>query len=559
MLRGAKKCLPQVALVWAMAVAAALGGAASAADFVYTVQPGDHPWNLAERYLNKPALSLELRRLNRIPDDRRVMPGTRLRIPQAWLKLETAQVRLLAATGEVSLQTGNDAPLRQPEAGALLQAPLVLRTGPTGSASLQFADGSLVLVRRDSEVRLLQAQTRPLGRASLVTLDLVRGGLENQVTPVGASGGRFEIQTPAAVAAVRGTVFRVQVAPAPPGAVAQGPVLRTEVLVGAVAVANTSGQVTAQADQGSVTQAGQAPMAPVPLLPGPDPTGWPERIERLPIDLPMAPVAGAAAYRTLVAPAAAAAGFAVITSDETSPAARIRARDVEDGHYRLQVRAIDANGLEGRSTEHTVVVHARPEPPLLIAPEPDAASTAERPAFRWTEADPTRRYRLQIFTVDGTQPLDEQLLDVATAQAAQDLPVGLYRWRVAAIDPAKGQGPWGDFQTFRRVLPGPGVQIAPPEDGRLALRWTAQPQTARYRLQVARENSFATPLVDVETATPQYALEGLAPGLHHVRVRAIGEDGYTGPWGGTQTFSVPEPRRNYWPALWLLIPALVLL
>jgi hypothetical protein len=186
-------------------------------------------------------------------------------------------------------------------------------------------------------------------------------------------------------------------------------------------------------------------------------------------------------------------------------------------------------------------------------PPPNARPSAgPRPARKSVTACRSSR-------ADGTEPIDEQLLDQASAQSAQDLPVGLYRWRVATVDATQlGQGPWGDFQAFRRVLPGPGVDIAPPEDGRLALRWTAQPHTARYRLQVAREDSFAAPLVDVETTTPQYALEALSPGQHHVRVRAIGEDGYTGPWGGTQTFTVPEPQRSYWPALWLLLPALVL-
>jgi hypothetical protein len=360
-------------------------------------------------------------------------------------------------------------------------------------------------------------------------------------------------------------VVRVHLGPGPAGE-DQGPAgLRTEVLSGAVAVANAGGEVTTQAEQGNLARAGQTPLAPTPLLPRPDASGWPDRVERLPIDFPLTPVPGAAAYRTQMAPLAAGAApagdgpFTVIASDETSVAARIRARDVEDGRYVLRVRAIDASGLEGRSTDQAVLVHARPEPPLLISPEAETATTDSRPAFRWTEADPALRFRLQIFAAESNQPIDEQLLDSATAQATQDLPLGRYRWRVAAIDPVRGQGPWGDFQGFRRVLPGPGVEIAPPEDGRLSLRWTAQPHTARYRLQVARDRGFATVLADVESAEPQVTLEGLAPGLHHVRVQAIGEDGYTGPWGGTQTFTVPESRRSYWPALWLLLPALMLL
>ena len=521
------------------------GNMASAADFIYTVQPGDHPWNLAGRYLKSPALALKLRQLNQIPDDRRVMPGTRLHIPQAWLKLESAQVRLLAATGDTSLQPGTTA-ARSAVAGELLQAPSTLRTGPSGSATLQFADGSRVLVRRDSELQLQQAQTRLLGQGSLVTLALLHGSLENQVTPVGESGGRFEIRSPAAVAAVRGTQFRVY---------ADGSSLRTEVLSGAVNVANPSGQVTAQAAQGSVAQTGQTPSAPVALLPAPSLDSLPERVERLPIDLPLPALAGASSYRTQIAPDTQ---FSVAISDETSPAARIRARDVDDGSYVLRVRGIDAQGLEGLSSQRTLVVHARPEPPLLIEPAPDTVTTAERPVFRWTQADPGWSYRLQTTASGEPTAFDEQVVQAATAQPARDLPTGLYQWRVAAIQPGKGQGPWGDAQAFRRVLPGPGVDIPPPQDGSLTLRWSAQPQTTQYRLQVARDNSFASPQTDAQTEATQYQLQDLEPGVHHVRVQAIGADGYIGPWGSTQTFTVPEPRPQYWRALLLLLPALAL-
>jgi hypothetical protein len=126
---------------------------------------------------------------------------------------------------------------------------------------------------------------------------------------------------------------------------------------------------------------------------------------------------------------------------------------------------------------------------------------------------------------------------------------------MAAIHPQKGQGPWGDAQSFRRVLPGPGVDIPPPKDGNLSLRWTAQPQTAKYRLQVDIDKTFASPQTDAQTDTTQYALQNLAPGTHYVRVQTIGEDGYTGPWGGTQSFTVPD-APSPWRVLLLLLPLL---
>ena len=517
---------------------------AIASDFIYTVQPGDHPWNLAERYLKSPSLAMALRQRNQITDDHRILPGTQLRIPKEWLKLESTQVTLLAVVGDTTLRRGN-ATARAAVAGELLQAPSGLHTGPDGSATLQFADGSRVLVRRDSELLLQATQKTLLGQANIVALSLLQGSVENQVTPVGDSGGRFEIKTPAAIAAVRGTQYRVY---------ADGQTMRTEVVTGAVNVANRTGQVTALAAQGTVAQNGREPAVPIPLLPTPSLDGLPETIERLPIAWPIAALAGASRYRTQLA---ATPEFSATLSDELTDSPRIRVRDIDDGSYVLRVRGIDAQGLEGLSAERTLRIHTQPEPPLLIDPAPEAATTAGRPSLRWTQGDASLQYRVQLSTAEA--PVDEQVISSASAQPPQDLPPGIYQWRVAAIHPTKGQGPWGDAQPFRRVLPGPGVDIPQPQDGSLTLRWTAQPQTAHYHLQVARDDSFTSPLADAETDAAQFSLKDLQPGPHHVRVQATGTDGYTGPWGSTQTFVVPPPRPSHWGALILLIiPAMAI-
>lgn len=523
--------------------------AVQAADFLYTVQPGDHPWNLAERYLKRPSLAQKLRHFNHIADDRRILPGTQLRIPNEWLKLESTQVTLLAVEGDTTLRQ-DGARTRAALAGELLQAPSVLRTGPDGSATLQFADGSCILVRRDSELQLQTSQKSVLGSASTVALSLLRGHVETQVTPKGNSGGRFEIHTRAAIAAVRGTQYRVSV---------DGKTMRTEVITGAVNVANPAGQVTARAAQGTVAQRGRGPLTPIALLPAPSLDGLPATIERLPIAWPITALAGASSYRTQLA---ATSEFSAMLSDEVTGTARIRVRDIGDGTYALRVRGIDAQGLEGLSAERTLVIHTQPEPPLLIDPAPEAATTTARPSLRWTQADASLQYRVQLST-SGTTPgqsVDEQVVSSASAQPPQDLPPGIYQWRVAAIHPTMGQGPWGDAQPFRRVLPGPGVDIPTPQDGSLTLRWTAQPQTAHYHLQVARDDSFTSPLVDADTDTTQFSLKDLQPGHHHVRVQATGTDGYTGPWGSTQNFVVPDPPPSHWRALILLIiPALAIL
>ena len=362
---------------------------------------------------------------------------------------------------------------------------------------------------------------------------------------MGENGGRFEIRTPAAIAAVRGTQYRVYAYQSD-----DGPAMRTEVVTGAVQVINANGKVMAQTAQGTVAQSGRGPDASVALLSAPSLEGLPETIERLPIGWPMPVLDGASRYRSQLA---ATSEFSALLSDEMTDSARISVRDIADGSYLLRVRGIDAQGLEGLSTERRLVIHTQPEPPLLIEPATEAVTSEVRPRLRWTQADANLQYRVQL--TSGGAPVDEQIVSSASTHPSQDLPPGRYRWRVAAIDSLKGQGPWGDGQPFRRVLPGPGIGVLEAVDGNLTLRWTAQPQTSFYRLQVAVDGSFASLLVDAQTAadTTQLRLKDLQPGLHHVRVQATDADGETGPWGSTQTFVVPQPQPSPWRALFLLV------
>jgi predicted phage tail protein len=288
----------------------------------------------------------------------------------------------------------------------------------------------------------------------------------------------------------------------------------------------------------------------------------PPRLERLPIDWPVTPVDGGVGYRTQLAPNDR---FDALLADEVTTSPRVRIGSAPDGRYVLRLRAIDAQGLEGRSSERSIEVFAQPAPPFLIEPASDAQVLAARPLLRWTRARASANYRLQIFRVQApdTQPVDDQIvLDAFQAAATVDLEPGLYRWRVATIDPPlQRQGPWGDSQPFRRVEPGP--QFTPPalQGPTLSLGWSAQAHARTYRIQLSGDADFGTLLADAQSDVPRYQLQQLPTGSYYVRVLAIGADGFTGPWGEVQSFRVPEPEPPPppdWRRLLLLIPLLLL-
>lgn len=529
------------------------GFASIPAEVLYPMTPGDNPWSVSERYLVDMAYWPRVIKLNGLRNARQIKPGTTLRIPIAWLRTEPAWAEVLHHHGAVDLRTvdGQTPPART---GLRLGAASRIVTGALGNITLKLEDGSVFLVRPDSEV-LIERLSRPVwpagaaGRPGVqLRLTLSRGAVDNLVRPQTAAG-HYEIKTRAAVAAVRGTEFRIS---------ADEASTRTEVLGGRVVVGNAQGQALLPGGSGTLARTGQPPEAPRPLLDGPGLDDVPTRVERFPIDLPLRAVAGAVRYRSQLLPVDAAQG---LLADQVASAARVRLPDMPDGDYRLQVRAIDAHGLEGRPTERLLHVDARPFPPLPLKPAPEGTTTELRPRLEWTQSTTgPREVLLQLSrAADFTgEVIAMSLPDVGHALAPQDLVPGTWHWRVAAVTADEGRGPWGDGQPFRRVVPGPGAEAPQAQDGQLVLRWPRASGAARYRVEVVSTQAGASPLADVTQAAVQLTLPEPAPGTYTVRVQGIDDDGQPGPWGPPQQFTVSEPPPPpRWDFLWLLLPLLL--
>ncbi|WP_304025889.1 FecR domain-containing protein [Methyloversatilis discipulorum] len=520
------------------------GAPALAADFAYEVRPGDNPWNLTQRYLKDISYWPRIQQYNRISEPRRMVPGSRLLIPEQWLRLQTREVRIDAVRGDVTIAVA-DGSSRPAQAGDKLEPGWRLVTGEAGSVALAFADGSRVQLRPRSELGVQQSADFAAGAGSWVRLELLRGSVDSLVAPRSGPAGRFEIQTPAAVAAVRGTQFRVH---------ADAGSARSEVLEGRVALGNEAGSQTLDAGQGASAQAGQAVTPPRPLLPAP--VGQPLFADRLPINLSFPPLDAARAYRVQVT---ADARFDTVVSDRTGDRPAVVAADLPDGDYHVRVRGIDTAGFEGRDGEWVLTVDARPEPPVLVEPPPQARVSDERPQLRWSRARADESWRLQIADnprFDAPR-VDRSDLSEPLYRPDDALPPGIYHWRIASRNPDEGVGPFSDAQTFRRPPPGPAME--PPQAGPdgLALRWRDAGEGMRYQIQIARSEDFAAPAVDAQTDSPSWLLRDAQPGTWYLRVRSLAADGFEGDWAPTQAITVPEPEPAF--RVWWLLPLLLLI
>ena len=328
---------------------------ADANEWIYSMQPGDNLWNVSKEYLADVQNWRKLKNLNNIRKHRTIPPGTQLRIPIAWLKVKPLTVRVLSLVGDVSASAGKPKQGIAIAPDTRLRAGDEVRTGANGSVLLEFTDGSRLLLQRSSQL-LLEVTNAYGSKASVIDnrIFLDSGRIESEVPTEDNPKGRFEIRTPAATTAVRGTRYRVNVE----GTV---PVSRIEVIEGEVNVSAGGKTVMIPGGFGTVVIPKKTPLAPIPLLAAPDLSPLPSKVEGLPYELEWPLLVGAKAYRIQLHPPDDPGTLLV---DEIQDYPQYQVSNIEDGAYLLAVRGIDANALEGQAAQHRLHLSKAPESAL---------------------------------------------------------------------------------------------------------------------------------------------------------------------------------------------------
>lgn len=527
--------------VWALALSAP--ARAQEADWLWRVQPGDTLIDLSAAWLEPPHGWRELQKLNRVADPLRLMPGTRLRLPIAWLKREAAVAELQFVKGQVLRKRPGegDTPLA---VGAQVRSGDTLTTGEQSSASLRLADGSRLLLPPGTELTLEKLLV--LGRAALPasTLRLTRGGADNQVNPNAQHTPLYELKAPRVNLGVRGTEFRVQVG--------EDGATRVEVQLGAVRAEGDATDLAA--GQGLVARESGRERAA--LLPAPDLGSLPRRVERLPLQLRWAASpAQAVAWRAQVFARGQPDALLLDARVSEPQATWAKTFELPDGDYTLRLRAIDRLGLEGAAAEADFSLQARPEPPFIQAPAAAATLYGESVEWAWSRNTAAPAVRLQVARDEAFSDLVLQPTPVEASSYRAPLPPGVYHWRVASVAGERA-GPFGDPQRFELKPPPPAPPPAEPqvEGDRLALRWRSDTGVVRYEAEWADNEAFQA-AQKLETDKPELVLARPAPGRYVLRVRGFNAAGVAGPWGQPQLIEIPRD----WKAWLWLAPLLLLL
>lgn len=250
-------------ILWTLLLAMAGAANLNAEDWIYQTKPGDTLWDICLAYTHKRGCWLELGNYNAIVKDKQVAPGTEIRIPVEWLKTLPTVASIRGVQGEVYVRKANSEALTSAMENQKIPLGAAVVT-KNGTATLVFEGGHEVLVRENSELSIRSFSHETSTQAKLF---LQQGSVEARVQKHESkdSGTRqhFQIDTPSAVAAVRGTEFRIA------SLMADKPLMRGEVTSGAIAVSAGSASQDIPKGFGALTKEGQAPSELHKLLSAP--------------------------------------------------------------------------------------------------------------------------------------------------------------------------------------------------------------------------------------------------------------------------------------------------
>ena len=314
----------------------------------YTFRPGDSVWSIAQKYTTSANNWTQILDLNKdhLGPDRQIPPGTRIIIPVSLLKNKPTPATVIALSGGAALfrANGDSADIK---VGTLLYSGDRVVTASRQSCRIQFADKSELQVLADTEIVLDKLSHHKKSGMVDTRVRLNSGSVDTHVEKQRVDS-RYEIRTPAALTAVRGTAFRLSSD--------ASQISRVMVSEGLVGVSADGVEIAVKNGFGLVAEKGKPLQEPVQLLSA---TTISVNLssDRSILQLSWLKLEGAQYYRYLLA---ADEKFNQIDIDKTTENNQVELKGLEPGRYYLRVRGVDQNKLEGADSVRVYEIQPRP-------------------------------------------------------------------------------------------------------------------------------------------------------------------------------------------------------
>ena len=397
----------------------------------YEVQPGDTLWDIADEYLIDVTYYLQLQKINKVKDPYLLQTGRKITAPVSWLGSLAGKARIISKAGTVNIVTQNQRIVKA-AVNYKIKANDELLTSDDGLVTIEFADKSKLTVNPKTHLVFKTLKQSSDGKIIKTNIAIHKGRIEANVIPQNFSQPRFIIQTPAAVTAVRGTLFRVGVDESTANTV-------TEVLSGRVEVIGNNSSQLLSDGYSSQTIPGRSPGEPLKLLDGPvirDIGIYDTQLGHLEWET----MDKAKYYRVRVA---ADQNFYKVIYDTV-----VASNQVDDiyflrnGKHYASVRAANEFDMEGRDSVAAIEVQVYPLPPVIVSPKNLTVSGKTLPKFLWNVLAPdVNQVQFQLSKDDQFANLivDEILARTDRFDINSKLEPGNYYWRIASIN-EQGRG-----------------------------------------------------------------------------------------------------------------------
>jgi hypothetical protein len=405
-------------------------------EWLYSVRPGDNLIRFGKQHLINPDDWRVLQKLNNIKNPHRMRSGQVIRVPLNLVKQLPAPAEVVLASGLAGILK-SDKSVQAVTVGQPLTAGTELITGENSKLNVKFADGSIVSMQPKSTMKLDTLSMYSGGGMVDTKLRLQQGKVETEANPAHLQGNQMHIITPTAIAAIRGTKFRVS---------ADDISIKQETLEGKVALMAAGQEVAVDKGFGSLSEGGNPPLPPVLLLPAPATEALANKLEALPATFYMPAQEGAVAWLGKIS---ADEKFNTIAAENLSQGSNLSFNDLPDGKYYLKVRAKDKQGLEGYDAMHEFLLNARPFAPKAATPAQAATVRDANPELTWEKIEQVNEYLLELARdADFKQMLDSRRVANTIYKIEKNLKPGQYYWRLASIDSASDQGPYAAASSF---------------------------------------------------------------------------------------------------------------
>lgn len=531
--------ITQLSLFGAVTKAAAAKPSSKADLVQLTIAKGDYLINICKQYLDTGNRWKEIARINRLNDPRKLQPGAKIMVPVAYLKGMPLDGRVTFVQGEAKGQIGGPGAWAVLKVGDPIPPKSQLKTGNESALEVTYEDGTVFFLRSDTEVGVLKAQ-KTLSSLQLRDLYLSAGRVVSKVREATGESSRFKVHTPAAIASVRGTEFRV--------AVNEAQQTFTEVTENRVTVDAADKSVELAQGEGTMVKKGEPPLPPRKLLAPPSPVGLKPIYNTAPA-IVFTRIDDAQAYRVMAAKDKEGKHLLrekIIKTNET-----FKIAGLADGAYYLLMLSIDPIGLEGLSSiAYPFTIRVNPLPPITQSPREGAKIKGKSVTFQWLSVSDAVRYHVQIGEDREFSKIAVNKTDLTSSSFKADtLEYKPYYFRISSIAKDEYQGAWSDPLPFTLtpLPPTPAVDQPAISKDEINLRSRSVGEGFTYHFQIAKDNQFKEILIDQKVSKPEItAKKPKDAGIYFVRTAAIDRDGDAGEFSAAQSFEIEERFPYEW-------------